>query len=204
MILVVIMLLLKLTILKTSKHIWWKRMIYCKMKIFGFAKIVFFVGLSILSNFRNPNSLNVIPLRFISMNNQPCKARPEIINVNSNNSIFYPFSIKTSKCSGSCNDINGPQAKICVTDIFKNLNLKVFNLISRTNETRHIKWHKIFKCKRRLDAIVWNNKRRWNKDKCRCECKELFDQEVCDKGYIFGIQVIVNVSVINYVMLVSA
>ena len=129
-------------------------MIYCKMKIFGFAKIVFFVGLSILSNFRNPNSLNVISLRFISMNNQPCKARPEIINVNSNNSIFYPFSIKTSKCSGSCNDINGPQAKICVTDIFKNLNLKVFNLISRTNETRHIKWHKIFKCKRRLDAIV--------------------------------------------------
>ena len=36
------------------------------------------------------------------MNNQPCKARPEIVNVNSNNPIFYPFSIKTSKCSGSC------------------------------------------------------------------------------------------------------
>ena len=50
-------------------------------------------------------------LSCISMNNQACKARPEIINVNSNNPIFYPFSIKTSKCSGSCNNINDPYAK---------------------------------------------------------------------------------------------
>ena len=40
------------------------------------------------------------------MSNQACKARPENINVNSNNPIFYPFSIKTSKCSGNCNNIN--------------------------------------------------------------------------------------------------
>ena len=50
------------------------------------------------------------------MNNQACKARPEIINVNSDNPIFYPFSIKTSKCSGNCNNINDPYAKICVPD----------------------------------------------------------------------------------------
>ena len=43
------------------------------------------------------------------MNNQACKKeRPEITNVDSNEPIFYPFSIKTSKCSGSCNDINDP------------------------------------------------------------------------------------------------
>ena len=36
------------------------------------------------------------------MNNQECKVRPEIVNVNSNEPLFYPFSIKTSKCSGSC------------------------------------------------------------------------------------------------------
>ena len=50
----------------------------------------------------------------ISMSNQPCKARPEIVNINSNNPIFYPFSIKTSKCSGNCNNINNPYARICV------------------------------------------------------------------------------------------
>ena len=105
------------------------------------------------------------------MNNQACKVRPEIINVNSNEPVFYPFSIKTSKCSGSYNNINDPYAKICVSDAVKDLNLKVFNLISRTNETRHIKWHEICKCKCRLDASVCNNKQRWNDYKCRCECK---------------------------------
>ena len=145
---------------------------------------MFFIGLIILSNFTNTNSLNAIPLSCISMNNQPCKARPEIVNVNSNNPIFYPFSIKTSKCSGSCNNINDPYIQICVPDIIKNLNIKVFNLMSRTNETWHIKWHKTCKSQCRLDAIVCNNKQRRNKDKCRCECKELIDKGVCDKGYI--------------------
>ena len=63
------------------------------------------------------------------MNNQECKVRQEIVNVSSNNPIFHPFSIKTSKCSGNCNNINDPSARICVPDIVKNLNVKVFNLI---------------------------------------------------------------------------
>ena len=120
------------------------------------------------------------------MSYQECKARPEIVNVNSNNPIFYPFSVKTSKCSGNCNNINDPYAKICVPDVVKDLNVKVFNLMSRTNETRHIKWHETCKCQCRLDAIVCNNKQRWNKDKCRCECKELIDKGVCDKGYAWN------------------
>ena len=100
------------------------------MKIFGFAKKVFFTGLKILSSLRNVNC--------ISMSNQSCKARPEIVNVNSNSPIFYPFSIKTSKCSGNCDNINDPHVRICVPDIIKNLNVKVFNLMPRTNETRFI------------------------------------------------------------------
>ena len=98
--------------------------------------------------------------------------------------MFFPFSIKTSKCSGSCNNINDPYAKICVPDVIKDLNVKVFNLMSRTNETRHIKWHETCKCKCRLDASVCNNKQRWNDDKWRCECKELIDKGVRDKGFI--------------------
>ena len=94
------------------------------------------------------------------MKNQECKVRPEIINVNSNESVFYPFSIKSNKCSGSCNNINDPYAKICVPDIIKDLNVKVFNSMSRTNETRHIKWHETCKFKCRLDVSVCNNKQR--------------------------------------------
>ena len=114
------------------------------------------------------------------MNNQACKVTPEIVNVNSNEPVFYPFSIKTSKCSGSCNNINDLYAKIRVPDVVKDLNVKVFSAMSRTNETRHIKWHETCKCKYRLDASVFNNKQRWNDDKWRCECMELIDKGVCD------------------------
>ena len=120
------------------------------------------------------------------MKNQESKVRPEIINVNSNEPVFYPFSIKTSKCSGSHSSINDPYAKICVPNVIKDLNVKVFNLMSRTNETRHIKWRETCKCKYRLDASVFNNKQRWNNDKCQCECKELIDKGIWDKGYIWS------------------
>ena len=69
--------------------------------MFKFVKKVFFIELTILSYFTNANSL----LNYISMKNQECKVRPEIINVNSNEPVFYPFSIKTSKCSGSCDNV---------------------------------------------------------------------------------------------------
>ena len=69
---------------------------------------------------------------------------------------------------------------------FKNLNAKVFNLMSRTNEARHIKWHETCKCKCRLDSSVCNNKQLCNDDKSRCECKELIDKGVCHKGYLWN------------------
>ena len=120
------------------------------------------------------------------MKNQECKVRPKIVSINSNNPIFYPFSVKVNKCSGNCNNINDPYARICVPDFVKNLNVKVFNLMSRTNDIRSIEWHETCKCIRRLNKISYNNKQRWNKGKCRCECKELIDKGVCDKGFIFN------------------
>ena len=82
--------------------------------------------------------LNTTPLKCISMTNQECKVRSKIVNVNSDELVFYPFSIKTSKCSGSCNNVNDPYAKMCVPNVVKDLNVKVFNLMSRTNKTRQI------------------------------------------------------------------
>ena len=132
------------------------------------------------------NPLSVTSLSCISMNNQECKVRPKIINVNSNELVFHPFSIKTGKCSGSCNNINDPYAKVSVPDVVKNVNDNVFNLMSRTNEIRHIKWHETFKCKCWLDTSLCNNKQRSNDYKCCCECKELIDKGVCDEGYIWN------------------
>ena len=76
------------------------------------------------------------------MNKQEYKVRPQIVNANGDDPVFSPYSIKTSKCSGSSNNINNPLAKLCVPDVVKNFNVKVSNLVSRTNETRHIEWHK--------------------------------------------------------------
>ena len=76
--------------------------------------------------------MSATSLNCISIKNQEFKARPKIININSNNPTFYPFSIKTNKCSGNCNNINNPYAKFCVPDVIKDLNVKVFNLMSRT------------------------------------------------------------------------
>ena len=63
-------------------------------------------------------------LKCVSMNNQVCEVRPEIININSNEPLFYPFSVKISKCSGVCNNINDPYAKLCVRHFVKDINIK--------------------------------------------------------------------------------
>ena len=123
--------------------------------MFEFIKQMFTPVIMLSSILSSINSL-----KCILINNQKCKVRPEIVNVNSNEPLFYPFSIKTNKCSGSCNSINDPYAKLCVPNVVKNLNVKVFNLLSRTNETRHIEWRLSCKCKCGLDASVCNNKQR--------------------------------------------
>ena len=102
------------------------------MKIIRFVEEVFFVGLKILSGFASPNSLSCI-----SMSNEGCKKRPQVVNVNGDEPVFFPFSIERSKCSGSCNSNNYPYAKSFVPDVAKNLNVKIFNLMSGTNETRN-------------------------------------------------------------------
>ena len=134
--------------------------------MFEFVKKCLFTGLTFLSTLTSTNSVSCI-----SMNNQEC---------------FFPFSIKTRKCSGSCTSINNPYAKMCVPDVVKNLNVKAFNLMSRTNETRHIKLHETCKYKRRLDASVCNYKQLWNDAKYRFEYEELFDKCVFDKDFIWN------------------
>ena len=102
--------------------------------MFGFIKKLFFTAMT----FFNFNPSNVNSLKCVSMSNQKCKIRPEIISVNNNGPVFYPFSIKVNKCSRSCNNINDPYAKLCVPDVLKNINVKVFDLMSWSNQTKHI------------------------------------------------------------------
>ena len=149
------------------------------MKIFGFVKKVFFIEVTILSGFTNANSLSCI-----SVNNQECKTRPQVINVNGDEPVFFPFSIKRSKCSGRCNNINYPYAKLCVSDIVKNLNVKVFNLMSSLGI---------------MFVIISNVGIKINAD---VNAKNQLIKEYVIKDLI-GILVIVSVNVIKHVMLVN-
>ena len=82
--------------------------------------------------------LGVNSLECISVSTQDCKIRAKVIDINNNEPVFYPFSIEVNRCSGSCNNISDPYAKLRVPDVVKKINVKVFNLISWSNQTRHI------------------------------------------------------------------
>ena len=109
--------------------------------MFRFIKQVFILRMMFFGSLSCENSLECILLKI-----EECNVRPEIVNIDSNNPIFFPFSIKVNKCSGTCNSINDPCPRICVPDAFENLSVKVFNLMTLTNETIHIKWHETCKC----------------------------------------------------------
>ena len=117
------------------------------------------------------------------MNIQACRARPEVANINSNE--FFPYSVLVNKCGGNFNNTNDSYEKLCVSDVARNIHVKVFKQ-SRINEARHIEWHETSKCKSRLDASFSNGEQRWNKYECRCECKELIGKGMCDKGFIWN------------------
>ena len=117
--------------------------------MFGFVKLIFVSAMM----FFGSNVLNVNSLECVSLNNQECKIKPQVININSNEPSFYSRSVKINKCSGS-------YAKMCVPNVVKNIDVKVLNLMSRTNDTRYIELHKTCRCKCRLDASVCNNKQR--------------------------------------------
>ena len=93
--------------------------------MFRFVKQVFVVAMT----FFNFNPSNVNSLECFSMNNQECQTRTKIININNNEPVFYPFSIKVNKCSGSCNNNSYPYANFCIPDVVKNINVKVLNLM---------------------------------------------------------------------------
>ena len=88
--------------------------------MFRFIKQIFISTIMYFDSLSNLSSLE-----FISMKNEECKVRPEIVNINSNDPIFYPFNTKKNKCSSNCNNVSYPYARNCVPDIVKNLNIKL-------------------------------------------------------------------------------
>ena len=122
----------------------------------------------------------------VSVINRECMPRPKILDVNEGvgEALFYPYNVQVNKCSGSCNTLDNPIEKLCVPNVIKGLNMKVYNFLTMLNETRNVLWHESCKCACKLNSSVCNNKHIWNDDTCRCDCNEDFAGMInCTKGY---------------------
>ena len=127
-------------------------------------------------------------LECVSVVNQKCMPRPKILDVQEGvgEALFYPYNVLVNKCSGSCTALDAPMGKLCVPNIFKRVNMKVYNFLMRLNETRNVLWHESCKCVCRLNSSVCNSKQIWNSDTCKCDCNEDFAGMTCNKGYMWN------------------
>ena len=127
-------------------------------------------------------------LECVSVINQKCIPRPKILDVNEGvgEALFYPYNVLVSKCSGSCDTLDNPMARLCVPNIIKRINMKV-NFLMRLNKTRNVLLHESCKCVCKLNSSVCNNKQIWNSDTCRCDCNEDFASIInCTKEYTWN------------------
>ena len=87
--------------------------------------------------------LKVNALKCVSFVNQKYMSRPKILNVNEGvgEALFYPYNMLVNKCSGICDTINNPMAKLCVPNVIKRVNMQVYNFLMRLNETRNVLLH---------------------------------------------------------------
>ena len=128
-------------------------------------------------------------LECVSVINRKCMSRPKILDVNEGvgEALFVSkcvSNVLVNKCSGSCDTINNPMAKLCVPVIVKRVNMQVYNFLMMLNETRSLLWHESCKCVSKLNSSVCNNKQIWNSDTCKCDCNEDFASIInCAKGY---------------------
>ena len=71
------------------------------------------------------------------LHNQRYHARPNLVNLNSCETLFYPLVVNVNKCDWRCNTIDDPCAQVCVPNKANKLYAKKkFNLISGVNKTR--------------------------------------------------------------------
>ena len=113
--------------------------------------------------------LKVNALECVSVVNQKCMPRPKILDVNEGigEALFYPYNVQVNKCSGSCNTLDNRMARLCVPNIIKNVNMKVYNFLMMLNETRNVLWHESCKFVCKLNSSVCNSKQVWKSDTCR-------------------------------------
>ena len=88
--------------------------------------------------------------------------------------------ISLYKCSGSCNAINELSTKICAPSKLKDINVKIFNVITRINEAKTLVKYISCDCKCKFNRITCNSNQKWKNNTSQCECKKYC---MCKKDY---------------------
>ena len=107
----------------------------------------------------------------VSLDNELCMIRPTLIGLNPIELNYHPFMISIDKCNGSCNFFDDLSTKKCILNETKDVNAKVFNMITRINEVKTLEKHISCDCKCKFDS------RRCNSNQ-KCECKKY---RMCEK-----------------------
>ena len=79
--------------------------------------------------------------------------RPTLIVLNLFERKYYPRRISWERFSGSCNSVNYLFMKICVPNKTKDVNVKVFNMITNKREAKTLRKHISCDCKCKFNSI---------------------------------------------------
>ena len=96
---------------------------------------------------------------------------------------FYRFAVKLNRCVGICNSMNDLSNKVCIPNKTEDLNLSMFNMTTRINESKTLKNHISCECKCKFERKKSNPDQLWNNDKCRCKCKK---HHISQKDYVWN------------------
>ena len=106
--------------------------------------------------------------------------RPTLIDLNPVGLKCYPFMISLDECSGSYHSVDYLSTEVCVLSKTKDINVKVFNMITNKNEAKTKGKHISCDCKCKFNSTTWNSNQKWNDETCQCECK---NYRMCKKDY---------------------
>ena len=82
------------------------------------------------------NIIKTKALECVSFVNQKCMSRPKMLDINEGigEALFYSYNVQVNKCSGSCNTLHNPMAKLCFPNVIKGVNMQVYNFLMKLNK----------------------------------------------------------------------
>ena len=100
----------------------------------------------------------------LSLNEEPCRLTPTLIDLNNIELKYYPFMISLDKCNDSCNVLS---PRMCIPKKTSDINVKVSNMIKNKNEAKTMIKHILWDCKWKSNSTTCNSNQKWNNKLCQ-------------------------------------